>query len=1087
MPERTNRAPRGAPLAHRGRSVWYDAARVPLARREPAPRPVPTEQGDPAMATDPEQSPDDPNPNPITPTTPPGEPEEGTTVESIAPTLDGEDTSASDLPPEEEQGQPLEQTEPAPPAEPEPTGPKRRVVVMIADSGRRPEDPIDEAEALIVWSAVSAAWHPNILARLDEIPIVEDVDAPGVPAPGEVRLIAGRGVGHVNYGYREQASEIGVPVLAIEAGESDRDGLARLILEALEPGADLGSTDDPTVLDFYALGSARWWVRDLTIGMEHVDCLDAASLSREVIGGARAWQSGDATGASNRLRAAFELLTESRERYYPVDSFVVDLHLLDAASPADALTDPLEARTPFTILAPAQAVAAIAEKNPDDIARLRAAIDEGWADVIGGPFAETGEGLRPVETILWQFREGASTYRQHLDDRTVETLAGRRFALYPMRPQIAKRFGFRYALHLAFDDGTFPVSRESKRLWESPEGANLESLTRPPLAADRNATALTLAWEMARSMRDDHVATLGLVHWPDQVTEWFRDLRRSALYSPVLARWATIGDYFHLTDRPYEVLRPKLDQYATPYLEQAVSKGDPSPIGRRARHLRLRARLDLVESLRSLAASLDFVGAPLPDEEGPLPAGASAITEAERLLETGMLDEAEAAIAALESQWSAEAARRVVPPTGEPEGNGSEGAEQGGALILNPLSIPRRVSVVLPDTPNPPPSEGPVRASQFTAKGTEAVVTLAGFGYAWIPRNPASSVQPAGMSETVHARGRVLRNEMLRLEIDEATGGLRSLMGANDDEPRLGQQLVIAGISQTDKKGQLRHSRMKASSVEVEYGGPALVQAVSTGQILHPIEDQPLASFRQRFRLWSGRPVLEMEIELSDLDETWLASIANGPAWSKYLASRWAWPDANATLRRSSLLGLQSTTADRPETAEVLDITARRQHTALLFGGLAHHQRHGQRMLDTLLVAGRESERTFRLGIALDLEHPFQAALDLLSPPALVPTTGGPPRSGPAGWFFHLDAKSVAVTRVEPVILDGGEGRGLAFHLLETGGRSVRCKLRLFREPVSARQTDFHDERIVELSVQGDAVQLDLTPHELARVVVTLG
>ncbi|MEW4567810.1 glycosyl hydrolase family 38 [Tautonia sp. JC769] len=1041
------------------------------------------------MATDPEHSPDDPNPNPNpAPASPPvtGDPEGGATVEAIAPARDG-DSGPAAPPPEEQAGRPEAAREPEPEPEPEPSGPRRRVVVMIADSGRRPEDPVDEAEALIVWSAVSAAWHPSILARLDEIPAVEDAEAPGTPAPGEVRLIAGRGVGYVDYGYRERASEIGVPVLAIEAGESDRDGLARLILEAIEPGAELGPGDDPTVGDFYALGSCRWWVRDLTIGMEHVDCLDAASLSREAIGGAKAWQSGDATGAVNRLRAAFELLTESRERYYPVDSFAVDLHLLDVASPADALADPLEARTPFTILAPAQAVAALAEKNPEDVARLRSAIDEGWADVVGGPFAETGEGLRPVETVLWQFREGAATYRKHLDDRTVETLAGRRFALYPMRPQVAKRFGFRYALHLAFDDGTFPVSRESKRLWESPEGANLESLTRPPLAADRNATALTLAWEMARSMRDDHVATLGLVHWPNQVADWFRDLRRSATYSPVLARWATIGDYFHLTDRPYEVLRPKLDQYATPYLDQAVSRGDPSPIGRRARHLRLRARLDLVDSFRSLAAALDFVGEPLADEEGPLPAGSSAVAEAERLLETGKLDEAEAAIAGLESQWSAEAARRVVPPAGAPEGNGSEAMEQGGALILNPLSIPRRVSVVLPDVSNPPPSEGPVRASQFTARGTEAVVTLAGFGYAWIPRDAGSSAVPPGMSETVNARGRVLRNEMLRLEIDEATGGIRSLMGANDEDPRLGQQLVIAGVSQPDKKGQMRHSRMKASALEVEYGGPALVQAVSTGQILHPIEDRPLASFRQRFRLWSGRPVLELEIELSDLDDAWLASIADGPGWSKYLASRWAWPDANATLRRSSMLGLQSTTADRPETAEVLDITARRQHTALLFGGLAHHQRHGQRMLDTLLVAGRESERTFRMGIALDLEHPFQAALDLLSPPALVPTGGGPPRSGPVGWFFHLDAKSVAVTRVEPVILDGGEGRGLAFHLLETGGRSVRCKLRLFREPISARQTDFHDERIVELSIQGDAVQLDLTPHELARVVVTLG
>ncbi|QDV33205.1 glycosyl hydrolase family 38 [Tautonia plasticadhaerens] len=1019
------------------------------------------------MVNDDEPRPDRPIPEPTAPDGPPGGPGPEAAVE---PSPDPEPAEATS-----------EQEAPAPEG---PVGPRRRVVVMIADSGRRPEEPIDEAEAAIVWAAVSAAWHPAVLSRCDATPEVEDVDAPGVPREGEVRLIAGRGVGHLNYEYRDQGSEVGVPVLMIEAGESDREGLARLILEAIEPGADPGPADDPTVGDFYALGASRWWVRDLTIGMEHVDVLDAEALGREAIGGAKAWASGDAKGAVNRLRASFELLTEARERIYPVDSFLVDLHLLDGSSPAEALDDALEARAPFTLIAPAQAIEAMAGKNPEAMARLRSAIDEGWADVAGGPFAETGESLRPVETILWQFRQGSATYRKHLDDRTVETLAGRRFALYPMRPQVAKRFGFRYGLHLAFDDGTFPIIRESKRLWESPEGANLESLTRPPLAADKDATALTLAWELAKSMRDDHTATLGLVHWPDRVADWFRDIRRVAGYSPVLARWATLGDYFHLTDRPYEVLRPKLDQYVTPYLEQAVSRGDPSPIGRRARHARLRARLDLADGLRSLAAALDFVGEPIPDEEGPRPAGSSAFDEAGRLLETGMLDEAEAAIAALESRWAGEAGRRVVPAT--EEGNGASAGQGAGDLVLNPMSIPRRVSVVLPEASGPVPSEGPVRVSQFTAEGTEAVVTLAGFGFAWIPRDrPGIREAPAGPSETVQARGRVLRNEMLRAEVDESTGGLRAVMAAGEDEPRLAQQLVIAGVSVTDKKGQVRHSRMKATGYEVEYGGPALVQAVSTGQILHPTEDRPLAGFRQRFRLWSGRPVLELEVELTELDEAWLGSIADGPAWSRYLACRWAWPDGNATLRRSSLLGLEATTADRPETAEVLDVTARRQRTALLFGGLAHHQRHGTRMLDTLLVAGKESERSFRLGVALDLEHPFQAALDLLAPPAVVPTAGGPPRSGPTGWFFHLDAKSVAVTRVEPVVIDG-EGRGLAFHLLETGGRSVRCKLRLFREPVSARQTDFNDERIVELSVTGDAVQLDLTPHELARVVVTL-
>ena len=71
-------------------------------------------------------------------------------------------------------------------------------------------------------------------------------------------------------------------------------------------------------------------------------------------------------------------------------------------------------------------------------------------------------------------------------------------------------------------------------------------------------------------MKNDHVAALPLVHWPKPVAPWYLDLRRAAAYSPVLGRWTTLNDFFHLTDRPYETFRPDPDTYQSPYLAQAV-------------------------------------------------------------------------------------------------------------------------------------------------------------------------------------------------------------------------------------------------------------------------------------------------------------------------------------------------------------------------------------------------------------------------------------------------------------------------------------------------------------------------------------
>ena len=411
--------------------------------------------------------------------------------------------------------------------------------------------------------------------------------------------------------------------------------------------------------------------------------------------------------------------------------------------------------------------------------------------------------------------------------------------------------------------------------------------------------------------------------------------------------------------------------------------------------------------------------------------------------------------------------------------------------MLNPLGLPRRAAVLLPEAAADLRPAGPLRAAQLTEEGVYAVVDLPAFGYAWVPRetDPAAAPAPIG---AVSARDRVLRNESIEVEIDQETGGIRGLRAAGEGTARLGQQLVITGLAGLDGAETMGPpaSKMRSRSFEVEYAGPALVQAVSRGALIDARDERPLASFRQRYRLWTGRPILELEITLEDLEPRWVETCAGAGVdpWSQFLSCRWAWPDPNSMLRRTCLLAPELTEADRPETPDAIDVSTRRQRTALLFGGLAHHRKHGTRMLDTLLMAGRETARGFTLGVVLDLEHPFHAALDLVTPAVVVPTESGPPSSGPSGWFVQIDNRAVAITHAEYADPSGdGRGWGLVFHLVETAGRPARCRLRLFRDPVWARQTDFNHELIVDLPIDGDAVQIDLTPHEIARVDVTLG
>jgi alpha-mannosidase len=952
---------------------------------------------------------------------------------------------------------------------------------LLRGDGREPSPHLDEDLAQSTWAAASALWHPAILARCATLPRLEDAEFPTHPDRDELRVVVAGSWWSLPSGYTLQASDIGA--ILVE-GSSDRQAIVRELLSRMDGGepAEPEPRFDALALDFLALGTARRWLRDLTLAMAHPDGLDLDSLTREALAGARAWRDGDEATASGRLRACFELLTQARERFYPVDAYAVDMVLLDPGAASGTLAKCLESSAPFTLIAPARAIEMQAARDPDGVRALCQAIDDGRADVIGGPYGEADEPLRPVESVLWQLREGHNTYRRHLDDRAVETFARRRFGLYPQLPQFARRFGFRFALHMGLDDGRFPVPPESKRLWEGPDSSTLESITRLPVAADRPSEGLRLPWRLGRSMKDDHVATVLFVHWPEPVADWFADLRRVAAYSPVLARLVTVNDFFHLTDRPWEMFQPAPDETVLPYLAQATARGETGAITRRVAQTALRLRVDGLIGLSAMARALGVVSSELDN---------SSIVEVEGAAESNRIDEANARLDAMVPVWAEAVARAIADPSAPlpHDTEAGPGAQAGrpGLMVLNPLGVPRRVPVTLPASSPIPATNGPVLAAQLTDKGVEAIVEVPAFGFAFVPTQARDGDDPTVPAGTASADGRTLRTASMVVEIDEATGGLRGLRAPGEPAARIGQMIVVTGL--TGEDGQTAASRMVGERFEVDLAGPAVVRAWSEGSV-KDASDRVLARFRQTVRVWSSRPTLDLEIELSDIDPSLAAEMSaiGLDPWSRYIGCRWAWPDAEALLKRSIHMAPMPTTAMRPETPDAFEILTRRQQTTVLFGGLAHHRRHGARMLDTLLIAGGETSRRFRLGLSLDQAYPFHAAIDRIAPVLTVPVAAGPPASGPSGWLIQCDTPNVAVTRVEPLENSGdGRGWGLALHLLETSGRPTRARLRFPKNPTWGRQTDFLGDLLLDLTVDGDSVLIDLTPHELARLDVTLG
>jgi alpha-mannosidase len=262
---------------------------------------------------------------------------------------------------------------------------------------------------------------------------------------------------------------------------------------------------------------------------------------------------------------------------------------------------------------------------------------------------------------------------------------------------------------------------------------------------------------------------------------------------------------------------------------------------------------------------------------------------------------------------------------------------------------------------------------------------------------------------------------------------------------------------------------MVAASVRITAASEVLGEIESQGKLLAP-DGEEVATFRQTFQVWRGSRVLTVAIELDPRVEP------RADAWNSYYACRFAWGDESAILTR----GLQETRhrveAGSFEAPQYIEIDDGKIRVAVLTGGLPFHRLVDYRMLDSLLITRGESQRRFRLGIAVDSPQPLVDSLEMLCPaPLIVPTEVTPPTA--TGWLFHLGVKSIVPTHWEP-LWDDGRAVGFRVRLLETTGRPVRTPLAALRPLRSARTLDFLGRPLGDCSVEDGRAVITMSANE---------
>lgn len=930
------------------------------------------------------------------------------------------------------------------------------------DLGDRP------AEGLL--NAWAVLWHPVLLATAGDVPRWNRADDALEVQPSRLVVIPPASDSLVPSAWVERARREGMHVVT---GVSERNALVEAVLAPLDPRP---AVDPDLAADFLAFGHVHLQTEVLTRQMRQFGNIDEEVLRREMVAAAKAAVAGDAATARRRLTYSFERLLEARERFYPVDCYLIDLCLVIPRLAGAPLETLLRDETPLTVLGTAQDWEAIAGAQPELAALVRERWGQGTLELLGGDWEERCTPLLPLDVAVHELQRGRAALERLFGKRP--TVWGRRrYGVSPLLPQILHRFHYGGSLHFVMDDGLYPDEEFAKLQWRGCDGSTVPSYSRIPLAGDSAAAFLRFPARMAESMDRDHVAALVFARWAELKSPWLEDFRRAHRYAHVLGRFVTFEKFFSETNLDHRTSEFREGVYLSPFLVQAVARREQGPIQRYVEFWRRRRRFEALDWCRATAAVLarrpvddpaareleaDVIASgPDPSSEGAAPAGAAAL---DARLET----------------WRGATLSPLAEALLQGAGN------HRGLLVVNPLSFGRKVVVDWPADWSIPAAEAPVVARQFDARRRNVVVQVPPCGYAWIAEPSADAPLPAA-AKTPLAEELLVRNEFLEVTLSEATGGIAQLRTYGGGGNRLSQQLawrfpreksvteVIDGESVARKTWytdmRLRESRVLST-------GPACGEVETVGELRDPGSGQVLGTYRQTCRVWRGRPLVEVEVELG------LERTPEGDPWTNYVAARFAWNDSTLTVTRSLHETAQAVKEEqRLESPNFLELASDSVRTTLLTGGLTFHRLTGPRMLDTLLVTEGEAQRSFRFAIAVDQGFPLEAALDWESPPLTLPVDRGPPAAGPAAWLFQVGARNVQLRRVLP--LAGAHAAGSAgclVRLQETEGRNRTFPLECCVVPVQAQQLDFEGRPLHRFRIENGAVQVSLAPYELCDV-----
>ena len=915
-----------------------------------------------------------------------------------------------------------------------------------------------EGPASSLLNAFSILWHPALLASTGAFPKWERGDEATDASPDRLIIVPTATEEMVPGSWIERARREGANVIT---GETERQPMLKAALQPLDSYPEV---DPETVADFLALGTAYLQSELLTRHMRNFSHLDEVHMQREAVAAAQAALSHDKEATSKHLGHCFEMLYECRERYYPVDCYMIDLCLVNPDLANDQFRNLLKSPTPLNLLAQGQDWQRIVDADAECHSLIREAVESGRVEIVGGDDADLPTTLMSIDSTLFQMKQGRERI-QKLFGKSPITWARKRFGIGTHLPQILVRMGYEGALHFAMDDGVYPDEEQTQLRWEGSDGTAIDAFSRIPLAADSASSFIRFAQRMSESMDYDHTAAIVFARWPKMRTPWMDDLRRAARFSPCLGKFVTLSEFFEMTDAPGRMSEFKAGEYFSPSLLHAVARQEASPISRHLQYWTLHNTFNATDWCR---ATNQLLTDKLVTESEIEPLAQSAHPEAET--ET--------------SHHVAEEVHQHLQNDGQKLADmvSAKGIEGEGLVVINPLSFARKCIVTFPEGygPGQDPS---ILHKQVDSQGAIAIVNVPACGFVWLTMEPNPQSTNAG--KTPLAEEFTLRNDFFEVNLSNVTGGIASVQTFRRSPNRISQQLAYRFGQEKIKAVETEHGRetsrtfyseMHCTSAKVLSSGPAMGAIETCGDLIDPSNGKALIKYKQVTKVYREKPVVHVQLELDPV------STPSGDPWTNYVGLRFAWKHASAALTASMQQGAHGIKMQRIESPQFIEIADESYRTTILTPGLPFHRRTDTRMLDTLLLVEGEERTTFEFAVAVDSQFPMQSHLDAYSHPICIRTKKAPQQPGSQGWFYFVGAANVQLTRILP----GSTDSSFRVRLMETEGRSKVFSLRTLLKPKTARQVDYQGKTISNMNVEGDTIRVEISPYEVCDVEIEI-